>query len=43
MLLDTRNKNINGSGVGILKVFKILGHFLFKGDWTTLQGVHTIR
>jgi hypothetical protein len=35
MLLDTRNKNIYGLGVGISTVFKILGHFLFKGDKTT--------
>jgi hypothetical protein len=31
MLLDTRNKNIYGLGVGISTVFKILWHFLFKG------------
>jgi hypothetical protein len=30
MLLDTRNKNISGIGVGILMVFEIFGHFLFK-------------
>jgi hypothetical protein len=34
MLLDTRN-NMYGLGVGISKVFKILGLFLFKGDRTT--------
>jgi hypothetical protein len=32
MLLDTRNKNMYGLGVGILTVFKIFGHFLFKGS-----------
>jgi hypothetical protein len=32
MLLDTRNKNIYGLGVGISTVFKILGYLLFKGE-----------
>jgi hypothetical protein len=32
MLLDTRNKNINGSAVGISTDFKILWHLLFKGE-----------
>jgi hypothetical protein len=31
MLLDTRNKNIYGLGVGISTVFEIFGHFLFRG------------
>jgi hypothetical protein len=29
MLLDTRKKNIYGSGVGISTVFEKSGHFLF--------------
>jgi hypothetical protein len=45
MLLDTRNKNIYSLGVGILVVFEILRHFLFKGDGTTMycHDLHTIR
>jgi hypothetical protein len=31
ILLDTRNKNIHGLGVGISTVLKILRRFLFKG------------
>jgi hypothetical protein len=31
MLLDTRNKNIYGLGVGILLVFEIFWHFLLGG------------
>jgi hypothetical protein len=41
MLLDTRNKNMYRSGVGISMVFKILRHILFKGDWTTMYTVMT--
>jgi hypothetical protein len=33
LLLDTRNKNIYGLGVGISVVFEILQNFLFKGGW----------
>jgi hypothetical protein len=33
MLLDTRNKNIYGLGVGISMNFEIIGHFLLKGGW----------
>jgi hypothetical protein len=36
MILDTRNKNTYGLGVGISTVFEIFGHFLFQGDGTTL-------
>jgi hypothetical protein len=32
MLLDTRNNNIYGLGVGISMVFEIFGNFLFKGE-----------
>lgn len=32
MLLDTKNKNFCGLGVGISTVFKMFGHFLFEGD-----------
>jgi hypothetical protein len=32
MLLDTRNKNIHGLGVGISTVFEKFGHFLYKGE-----------
>jgi hypothetical protein len=31
MFLDTRIKDMYGSGVGISTVFEISGHFLFKG------------
>jgi hypothetical protein len=31
LLLDTRNKNIYGLGVGISKVFEIFSNFLFLG------------
>jgi hypothetical protein len=31
MLLDTRNKNIHGLGVGILTLFKIFSKFPFAG------------
>jgi hypothetical protein len=45
MLLDTRNKNIYGLGVGISKVFKILVHILFKEERTNpwSHDLHTIR
>jgi hypothetical protein len=43
LLLDARNKNIYGWGVGISTVFEIFGHFLFK-DGTIPYGhdLHTI-
>jgi hypothetical protein len=31
MLLDTRNKNMYGLGMGISTVFKTFGHFLYQG------------
>jgi hypothetical protein len=31
MLLDTKNKNKYGLGVGISTVFEIFSHFLFLG------------
>jgi hypothetical protein len=45
MQLDTRNKNTYGLGMGISMVFEILGHFLFRGDGTTMYGhdLHNIR
>jgi hypothetical protein len=44
MLLDTRNKNIYGLGLGISTVFKIFGDFLLRGDGITPYGrdLHTI-
>jgi hypothetical protein len=38
MFLDTRNKNMYRLGVGISMIFKILGHFLFKGDGSIPYG-----
>jgi hypothetical protein len=35
MVLETRNKNMYGLGVGISTVFENFGHFLFNGDGTT--------
>jgi hypothetical protein len=47
LLLDIRNKNMYGLGMGISVVFEIFGHFLFKGGeggGTNLYGhdLHTI-
>jgi hypothetical protein len=46
MLLDIRNKNIYGLGVGISTVFEIFGHFLYqeRGERITPYGydLHTI-
>jgi hypothetical protein len=39
MLLDTRNKNIYGLGVGISRVFEIFGHFLYQGETGSLRMV----
>jgi hypothetical protein len=45
MLLDTRTKNIYGLRERVWIVLEILGHFLFKGDGTTMYGqdLPTIR
>jgi hypothetical protein len=41
MLLNTRNKNIYGLGVGISTVFDIYGHFLYQGGTGPLRMVMT--
>jgi hypothetical protein len=44
LLLDTRNKNIYGLGMGISTVFEIFGHFLYQGDRINQVGYdYTIR
>jgi hypothetical protein len=45
MQLDTKNKNKDGLGVGISMVLEISGHFVFKGDGTTMYGhdLHIIK
>jgi hypothetical protein len=42
---DKRIRDMYGLGVGISTDFKIVGHFLFKGDRTTAYGydLYTIR
>jgi hypothetical protein len=44
MLLNTRNKNIYGLGVGISTVFKIFSNFPFLGGGVDPRGhdLHTI-
>jgi CRISPR/Cas system CMR-associated protein Cmr3 (group 5 of RAMP superfamily) len=39
MLLDTRNKNIHGLGVGISTIFQIFGHFLYQKGTGSLRMV----
>jgi hypothetical protein len=40
MLLDTRNKDIDGLGVEVSEVFEIFGHSLLKGGWNQRSTCH---